>query len=617
MNFEGGINKLLSTGSKFNNDFIVSLLPKDVTSNRGLFNALNLTKQLSRIWKLNAYHINTKDESTSAQENRNTYLIDNRVANSEARQTLDTNRQFFTITKLDFTCNRKLTEDISTQTVVKTAESNSVQSLISQSLLDSNRSQTLQTPKSWSVTQDFSYSNKFSSRHPFGLAGRTSIINANFQYGARQASDLWSLTNPIFTQLIPLQSDTLYRIAQSTTTRTLDFSFAIKELWVLNSLNHFYPMLGYSRRFQTYETQSGQLYTNEVRYFNAETFANDATFNLHDPYIGLQYRVKIGNVTMKTSVSYHHYIWSTQYRNAAATTTQKAQWIPEYRLDWKIRPSQELTFKYNLNTQFYDIADYSDRITIRAFNSLYRGNPLLENELSHQLSLSYNKSRYPTGFSYNASVDYSRKVANKQNVGQLEGINQINSNLYVNNPDDNLSFRAGVSQRSSSLQAHLTVMQRMSRSFENINSQSQRYQSNDLSYSFDIRTLFKKYPNIQLGIHQSFSNASAMSGMDNRFSQTQPFISGEYYFKKQLSLKFDYNYTIYENKNTATSNIYELANASATYTPKKSAWTFAVTSTNVFNATAKNNNFFSQFIVSDTRTFLQPRVILLKVAYKL
>jgi CarboxypepD_reg-like domain/Outer membrane protein beta-barrel family len=609
MNFEGGINKLLSSANKFSNDFVASLLPQDVRSNRGLFNALNFNTRISRRWKLNAYHINSQDQSVSQSENRLTYLIDNQTVNKETRNTLDSATSLFTITKLDFTCSRKITEDMSTQTVFQTAEPRTVQALVSQSLLDSNRSLTMQIPKSWSLTQDFSYSNKFSSH-------RTSIINANFKYGSKQVSDSWSLTQPIFNQLIALESDTLYRLAQTTTAKTLDFSFAIKELWVLNSLNHFYPMAGYSLRVQTYQTESGQLYDNVLRNFNTENFGNDGSFRLHDPYIGLQYRFKIKDVTLKTTLAYHHYIWATQYLAADATTTQKPQWIPEFKLDWKIKGSENLDFKYLLNTRFNDAVDYSDRLTLRAFNSLYRGNPMLENELSHQLSLGYSKFKYPTGLSYNLNVSYEQKVAGKQSISELVGISQIYTSIYANNPDDALTLRAGITQRSTILQIRLSAQNRISHTFENINNQRLRYQSENMNYSIELRTLAKQYPNLTIGITQSFSNLSSPT-TQNGFSQTQPFVSCEYYFKKQFSFKCDYNYTLYNNKASGTSNTYELANATITYSPKKSPWSFILTSSNVFNATIKNSNSFSQYIISDTRVFLQPRIVLFKVVYKL
>ncbi|MCH7524571.1 MAG: hypothetical protein IIC74_06070, partial [Bacteroidetes bacterium] len=48
-----------------------------------------------------------------------------------------------------------------------------------------------------------------------------------------------------------------------------------------------------------------------------------------------------------------------------------------------------------------------------------------------------------------------------------------------------------------------------------------------------------------------------------------------------------------------------------------SAWGFEITATNIFNTTFKEQNSFNSFLISDTKTFILPRIIMFKIAYKL
>ena len=64
-------------------------------------------------------------------------------------------------------------------------------------------------------------------------------------------------------------------------------------------------------------------------------------------------------------------------------------------------------------------------------------------------------------------------------------------------------------------------------------------------------------------------------------------------------------------------NTYEIANATLSYKNEDSAWSYKIMAQNMFNTQFKQSNRFSDFIVSDSRTFILPRIIMLSIEYNL
>jgi hypothetical protein len=64
-------------------------------------------------------------------------------------------------------------------------------------------------------------------------------------------------------------------------------------------------------------------------------------------------------------------------------------------------------------------------------------------------------------------------------------------------------------------------------------------------------------------------------------------------------------------------NIFDIANTSLFYQKEDSEWGFEVEVSNVFDTKFKQQSSFSDFLITDQRTFILPRMVMLKVSYKL
>lgn len=64
-------------------------------------------------------------------------------------------------------------------------------------------------------------------------------------------------------------------------------------------------------------------------------------------------------------------------------------------------------------------------------------------------------------------------------------------------------------------------------------------------------------------------------------------------------------------------NTLDIVNASLFYQKEDSPWGFEVSATNLFDVKFKQQNSFSSFLISDSKTFILPRIIMFKLSYKL
>lgn len=114
---------------------------------------------------------------------------------------------------------------------------------------------------------------------------------------------------------------------------------------------------------------------------------------------------------------------------------------------------------------------------------------------------------------------------------------------------------------------------------------------------------------------KSFSRLNS-DAIKNKFTTLSPFANLEYDFGDFI-FELNYDYTYFKNQTTGDINRFELVDASLFYGKEDSAWGFEVNATNLFDIGFKRQNSVNEFIVSDRRIFVQPRIVMSKVIYKL
>jgi len=613
INFEGGFAKLMESptgySNIFNSDFAKYLSNTNFIFNSNRFGAFNISQKITPKTRLTAYSIVNGSTIETRTENQNTYLINNQITDVENRTTNTDANTIFSLNKLSLNYIPNTEEDLKYGAIIKTSKSNANDLLNSQTLIDTNFVRANIKPKSLEILQNIEYNKQFSYKH-------TSTLQATFNIAKNNNVTNWLFSEPIFNEIIPIEGDAPINILQKTDGINYIGSLSLKHYWVLNNFNHIYPIVGNSYSSQEYNSLAYQLYNNNSIDFNPGGFNNDILFRINDFFTGFQYKAKAGNVIFKPGLVYHYYSWNMSQFSVEQINASKSVLLPELLIKWDIKNSEKFTVKYNITSLFSDASYYANRLRLSNFNSLYRGNISLENSLAHQASLHYYKFNLLKGIFINARINYNKRVRSVRNDVVLEGINQINTSIYTNLPENIFSMNASFSKKINQIKYTIRGNTSFSDYSRIINNNTQNYNSTIYSYSLGAETFFKKLPNLEAGISQSFNNFSSLD-FNNNFTQINPYAILEYNFLNDFFLKADYKFTYYENKNNNEFNTFQIGGASLFYNKEDSPLGFEIEIKNAFDVGFINNNSFSQFIINDSKTFIQPRTVVFKISYKL
>lgn len=89
-------------------------------------------------------------------------------------------------------------------------------------------------------------------------------------------------------------------------------------------------------------------------------------------------------------------------------------------------------------------------------------------------------------------------------------------------------------------------------------------------------------------------------------------------FRFLKNFVFEINYENYKTKNSNNDKTYfEIANSSIRYNKKNSPITFEVFVNNIFNTNTKNNISIADYIISENKTYILPRIVMFSLTYKI
>jgi hypothetical protein len=610
LNFEGGMGKLFSDPSSYfrlsNNEFAGFLQNQDFIASQNKFGAFNITQTISNKIDLSSYVIFSNTKYTTRNETTNQFIAqdiqttENRLAKGSANDT-------FVMAKVSLDYLPSTSDDISYSGFFKSAMNAHKNTIETSTPITTNNINTFINTDAVTIKQNAEWHKKLSRKH-------TTSLTVNYLYDKSEPTTNWITDLPILQGLIPLVDDTNFDINQIKELQINKLDILFRHYWVLNNSNHIYTTIGNHYLYENYKTDEFQQLTNgTVNNFNASGFGNDLDFQINDFYLGIQHKFRAGIVTVKSGISAHQYTW--QVNQSTRIKNDKIIWLPNFITKIDFSRSEHLNFRYNLKSSFADGTKYANQFQLVRYNAVSRGNETLENELYHTARLWYTKFSLYRGIIMSGSVSFNKKVKSIRNQIQLQGIDRFSSPVLTNNPETTWSFNTNLRKRLGKLSVKLKSNLKFSDYLQEVNSLTSKNKSSTQGFGVELSTNFKKLPNIEIGYNRSFSKFLSASTTSN-FSNEEPYFSIDYDFLKGFILSADYSRNNYRD-NIGQKNRYEIANASLFYQKEDSAWGFKISGTNILGVDFKNRNSFSDFIISDSKTFILPRIWLFTITYKI
>ncbi|MCF6351192.1 MAG: carboxypeptidase regulatory-like domain-containing protein, partial [Flavobacteriaceae bacterium] len=611
LEFEGGISKLLSNAnsyfSLYNSDFANYLSNEDFKEEKQVFGAFNMRNSVSNNTDLSAYVISSKSEIETENQTINEYLLntpflENRINTKQVNN-------FFTIGKITLDYDPNLKTDYALTSLVKLTNTKSNGVINTNSSIDSNNIQTNNDIDAITLKQNFNLNKNISKKHTLTLDG-------TYHFQQDRPNLQWLTNQEILIGIIPLEDANIFNIVQTKKFNAHNINFNLKDYWSLHRFHHLYTSIGVNvARTNFFSEDVQQLDNGSLNNFNSAGFGNDFDYNFLDTYLGLEYKFKTGKVIFKPALFYHNYHWQTK-QFLEKQNFNKNLFLPQFTTKIDFRNSEKLNLKYKLNASFPNTKILANNFILSNFNTVYRGNINLENNLYHTLNISYYKYNLYRGYNFYINTNLNKKIKSLKNTAQLEGIESINTQIMFNEPEQNWSTDFSFSKRIDKIRYKIKSNFGYNDFYQILNNEINKNISKTVSIEPSIATFFKKLPNLELGYKKDFRNYRSL-GNTTKFENYKFYAFLEYDFLEDFILKADYTFDKYQNKSSNINNTFDNANASLFYQKEDNPWGFEITANNIFDTTFKQQNSFSNFLISDSKTFILPRVVMFKVVYKL
>ena len=613
MSFSGGMNAVFKGNFDWRGgDFNQFMQTNDVVSSKQKFGALNITKVATSTIDVSGYVIFSNSNVGSFVEDFNEYntFTEQRTNKANADNLLGIGNF-----NLEYTPNAKEKWYVRTQVKrTNNTNNNSLSSLVNAT------ENTIKTDRDLTATyinQNIEWHKRQNDKHTF-----SSVFN--YVFDKSNTTAFWKTENPILQGLIPTDnSQNLIRILQDKNTQEQNIDFVFKHFWEINNSNHIYTTVGNKLLNEDFFTEDKQQLDDfTFNNFASAGFGNNLNFKLNDFFAGVHYKFRTGIFTFKQGFQAHNYNWQIQQE----TQTDKNKWVvlPDFLAKIEFNKSKKIQINYSLKTSFSDASRFANRFYLQSYNSIFRGNEKLENNLFHSARVYYSRFSLYRGLMLFASVNYNKQVRGVRNTVVFDiknpnpalQLNQFLTSKLFNSPSEDFSGNIHLEKSIKDIKYKFDVGFSNSMYLQEINNVLQTNKNNSYDYEVGLETLFYNFPTTEVGIKRKIGNFTSPLNT-SKFVTTEPFVSIDYDFLKGFKFNFDYRRSLYENKDLGQKNTYEIANLTLSYNKEDAAWSFKIVANNLFNTKFKQSNRFSDYLVSDTKTFILPRIFMFSIGYNL
>ena len=609
--FEGGLTKLLSDAKGYFNLYrseLASFLENnDYRLGKQQFGALHIDQELNAKTNISVYGITVKSTNEMKLENKYDYLLNDTII-SESRLVQSSLTNWLTLGKLSVIHENDVNTKLQGSVFAKYIENYRGEAIFSNSGV-SSQLQVQQEDRNFEIDKNLAYHKRINTSHVLSVGGNFKITN-------QSPYTSWFTNDLIFPNELNLVSGSTYTLNQNKAIRAQQLSAIAKHYWILNDHHHLYARIGgvhYANRYSFNMHQQLQGGVEHAVFQGGIDVPIQYRFN--DFYVGLQYKVQYNKLTLTPGLSYHWFQWNPD--KVRYGTRLKGYLLPEFKVDLAIKNSEKLALNYQLRPDFATYNQLVPFTMLRSFNSLFRGNLNLENELSHQADITYSRYSMFRGLFLNAGLYFTYRPKVIQGVIAQNGLSIINSLEQQYLPQSSWRFRSSLTKKLDGFSIGVQLNGSTNRSRAMVNGGQQNQQSHRMTIAIDLKSRWsKKYPEVSVQQEQRY-NFYRVGVAPSQFVTRTSTLQFDHYFLKRLQFKADYEYTDYRNKARTVKSNFSQLHFTLNYQKEGAPFQFGVSLTNALNTQFRRENSISSYVFSDRRVYVLPRMLLLRLVYKI
>ena len=599
LDFQGGTDAIFSGDVDFKATDVSQFWEDDDFNFREQhFGAINLIETTKKSWQFSSYVILNATDIRTLQEDINSYTLFTEFRNSRSQKD-----HLFGIANLKVKYTGKGSDYLKLNTQLKGNQVHSLRNVAAFTPIQDNQIATTNDLESFTLNQTLEWHKTINSWYTVSVLGA-------FTRDQNTPQNRWEATDLFLNRLVPADStQNLFRLVQDMDTRRTDAQGILKNYVVLHKNHHIYATLSHTYRQENFSTFSGQVLDDQTTLdFSDNGFGNDLGLDWNKSTLGVEYKARTGIFTFKPGVFVNRFQWLLSSERSAGPT-ENTQWIvtPNLSVDVAFTSSKKIEFDYSRKTSFADANQLSRQFYLRSYNSIYRGNMDLNNEIFHTLRLRYGAHSLYRGISWRGVISYTKQEQGYQNAVRFDGVGQFLSPLLLDNASEDLTFSGYFRKQVGSIKLNLRANLSNSRFKQFINSVLETNQSERYGLTLSALNTHEDFPTVEMGLRTQW-NTFRSSSVDVQSVTYTPFAEVSYDFLDGFIYSFDYELVNFQNDDFGQNNTYQIANTSLRYQKKEQPWVFGLSVRNFFNTEFKQDTSFSNYLISDSKTFVLPRI---------
>jgi hypothetical protein len=416
-----------------------------------------------------------------------------------------------------------------------------------------------------------------------------------------------------FEGVFPVFDQERYQLMQNQEINTGVFEGALNYYQILNPTNHLNWSLGFN---QTNQQMTSQVELDEdLPLADLTAFQNDNRFGFRDLYLGMTWKTKWKSVVFSPSVFAHRYAWQDE-QLGRELNQRKFLLLPNLYSKWAITTNRSLIYRFGSSVNFMDIQKLAQGLIIQDYNSIFRGNSMLENGLYYSHNLEYSHFDFFSAFNLSGGLNWTRKRNELVNTTNFQGINRLVSIQNIDPVNETLTGRINADKRLEKFKVSVGANWNNFSTNTLLDDRINENKQFSHTYDFRITTTFLKKLEVDLKYEWN-QNLYQSANIKNTFNMHSPSIIIDFDIWKGLELNVDYAYNAYFNQQAGNRSEFEFLNAFLSYQGKSSPWEFRLTVWNILDTRSIRRDSFSENLISTYSYLVQPRYGLFTVKWDL
>lgn len=609
INFLGGTTAAINNENYNKNlkDLTQFMNQKDFLKTENKVGAFNISKTINKKITLSSYGIYSKENTHNNDIRINQYIIPNYSYTEKIYNNEDLDSDFLLANfKSKYTPSNN--EEGYLKFLLKRANNNANAKLVSIVGEESNNISNLKNNSFISLEGQLAWHKKISKSNTISL-------NGSFSTQSNKPNSIYNFGQFNLLEFVSLSPSESYKLVSNKTKKYNDFNISLNHFYVINKNTQLTTKFGHKLSLNKYFTSDLQQLNDAVLLnFSDQGFNNNLNFKLYDTYLGFSLRFRKKIFQFEPGLITHKYSWSiNQLTNKKK---DKIVLLPSLIARVKVNRVDRIKLTYKLLSTFSEVSDFAKRYYINNYNQINIGNDSLENELKHFVSAVYTTSNLLRGTFLINEFTYINKIKGVQNIINTSGRSVISSKQMASFPSEILYGNIIFNKKIKNVKFHFNARFSSSQNSELINSEVIKTKGLNANVGLSGKLSLENFPVFELGYKHS-ANQYTSKNYITTFSTSEPFINLNYYFQKKINIAFNYSFFKRNNKEISLSDSYSSGSLIVDYKKEGLPWNLKVSVLNLLNASTKKQQSSNRYIISQSETYLMPRILMVSVSCKL